>query len=115
MEQLEETKNKIEVLLDWVSNIGKGKEMDVMAKDNGNMPVQGKITEREDDPNGNALDTTDNTSQWSGEDIKELDIDQQYERLKVSRRVQLLNYVLLSSVELNCRDFKKLRNKIHNV
>ncbi|GAA6101617.1 dystonin-like [Tachysurus ichikawai] len=79
VEQLEETKNKIEVLLDWVSNIGKETEM---AKENGNMPVEGKITGVEDDPNGNALDATDNTSQWSGEDNKELDMDQQYERLK---------------------------------
>lgn len=103
MEQLEETKNKIEVLLDWVSNIGKEKEMGGMAKENGNMPVEGKITGREDDPNGNALDTTDNTSPLSGEDTKELDIDQQYEMLKVSRRVQLLNHVLVSSIELNQR------------
>ncbi|MCJ8730922.1 hypothetical protein PDJAM_G00189710 [Pangasius djambal] len=82
VEQLEETKNKIEVLLDWVSNIGKEKEMEGTAKENGNMPAEGKITGREDDPNGNALDSTDNTSRWSGEDTKELDIDQQYERLK---------------------------------
>ncbi|KAK3573639.1 hypothetical protein QTP86_029971 [Hemibagrus guttatus] len=82
VEQLEETKNKIEVLLDWVSNIGKEKEMEGMAKENGNMPVEGKIKGMEDDPNGNALDATDNTSQWSGEDTKELDIDEQYERLK---------------------------------
>ncbi|XP_060781397.1 dystonin isoform X6 [Neoarius graeffei] len=82
VEQLEETKNKIEVLLEWVSNIGKEKEMGGMAKENGNLPVEGKLTGREDDPNGNALDTTDNTSQWSGEDTKELDIDQQYEKLK---------------------------------
>lgn len=105
MEQLEETKNKIEVLLDWVSNIGKEKEMEGMAKENGNMPVEGKITGREDDPNGNALDTTDNIPEWSGEDTEELDIDEQYERLKVSRRVQLLNHVVLGSVELNLRKF----------
>lgn len=103
MEQLEETKNKIEVLLDWVSNIGKETEM---AKENGNMPVEGKITGVEDDPNGNALDATDNTSQWSGEDNKELDMDQQYERLKVSRIFQLICHVLESS---------KVCNQIHNV
>ncbi|XP_047667970.1 dystonin isoform X24 [Tachysurus fulvidraco] len=83
VEQLEETKNKIEVLLDWVSNIGKETEM---AKENGNMPVEGKRTGVEDDPNGNALDATDNTSQWSGEDNKELDMDQQYERLKAHHK-----------------------------
>ncbi|KAM9476477.1 dystonin isoform 13-T13 [Clarias gariepinus] len=78
VEQLEETKNKIEVLLDWVSNIGK----EGMVKENGNIPIKGKMTGQEDDPNGNAMDTTDNASQWSGGDTKELDIDQQYERLK---------------------------------
>lgn len=78
MEKLEETKNKIGDLLDWVSNIGKEKEM---AKENGNVPVEG----REDDPNGNALDTTDNTSKWPGEDTE--GISKQYERLKVSREV----------------------------
>ncbi|KAF4090023.1 hypothetical protein AMELA_G00044950, partial [Ameiurus melas] len=82
VEQLEETKNKIEVLLDWVSNIGKEKEMEGMAKENGNMPVEGEKTGREDDPNGNALDTTDITREWSGEDTEELDIDEQYERIK---------------------------------
>ncbi|KAG7334350.1 hypothetical protein KOW79_002757 [Hemibagrus wyckioides] len=86
VEQLEETKNKIEVLLDWVSNIGKEKEMGGMAKENGNMPVEGKITGMEDDPNGNALDVTDNTSQWTGEDTKELGIDEQYERLKAQHQ-----------------------------
>lgn len=90
MEQLEETKNKIEDLLDWVSNIGKEKEMEGIAKENGNMPVEGKITGREDDPNGNAQDTTDNTSQRPGEDTKELDIDQQYEKLKVSTKSSCL-------------------------
>lgn len=99
MEQLEETKNKIEVLLDWVSNIGKEKEMGGMAKENGNMPVEEKITGMEDDPNGNALDVTDNTSQWTGEDTKELGIDEQYERLKVSRTIQLIRHVLVSSTE----------------
>lgn len=84
--------------MDWVSNIGKEKEMEGMAKENGNMSVDGKISGREDDPNGNALNTTENTSQWSGVDTKELDIDQQYERLKVGTRVLLLKYVLVSSI-----------------
>lgn len=106
VEQLEETKNKIEVLLEWVSNIGKEKEMGGMAKENGNLPVEGKLTGREDDPNGNALDTTDNTSQWSGEDTKELDIDQQYEKLKVSR--SLRNHVSVSS---NSERFREITVK----
>uniref|UniRef100_A0A9J7Z2G7 Dystonin n=1 Tax=Cyprinus carpio carpio TaxID=630221 RepID=A0A9J7Z2G7_CYPCA len=70
VEQLEESKTKIEGLLDWISNIGKEKEMggiqkDQLVKQNGNMPeytsMEGIIGE-EDDPNGNALDSTDNTS-----------------------------------------------------
>ncbi|XP_062851947.1 dystonin isoform X3 [Trichomycterus rosablanca] len=92
VEQLEQTKNKIEVLLDWVSNIGKEKEMggmqkDQLTKENGNVPVEStekRLVGVEDDPNGNAVDTTDNSPDWSreSEDRKELDIDQQYERVK---------------------------------
>lgn len=95
MEQLEESKNKIEGLLDWISNIGKEKEMggmqeDQMAKQNGNMAVETpakKMIVQEDDPNGNEVDSTDNTPEWStrSDDSKELDLDQQYERVKVSR------------------------------
>uniref|UniRef100_A0A671KP02 Dystonin n=1 Tax=Sinocyclocheilus anshuiensis TaxID=1608454 RepID=A0A671KP02_9TELE len=70
VEQLEESKTKIEGLLDWISNVGKEKEMggiqkDQMVKQNGNMPENTsvkRIIGEEDDPNGNALDTTDNTS-----------------------------------------------------
>uniref|UniRef100_A0A8C2DBA5 Dystonin n=1 Tax=Cyprinus carpio TaxID=7962 RepID=A0A8C2DBA5_CYPCA len=53
VEQLEESKTKIEGLLDWISNVGKEKEMG---------GIQKEIIGEEDDPNGNALDTTDNTS-----------------------------------------------------
>lgn len=114
MEQLEETKNKIEVLLDWVSNIGKEKEMEGIARENGNMPVEGKLTGRDlDDPNGNALDTTDNTSRWSDEETKELDIDQQYERLKVSGSAQLLKHKHHRIKFQGFSDFQ--RNKIHNI
>lgn len=94
VEQLEESKTKIEGLLGWISNIGKEKEMggiqkDQMVKQNGNMPeytsMKGIIGE-EDDPNGNALDTTDNTSLHAGEkqDGKDLDLDQQFNRVQVS-------------------------------
>lgn len=114
MEQLEETKNKIEVLLDWVSNVGKEKEMEGIARENGNMPVERKLTGRDlDDPNGNALDTTDNTSQWSDEETKELDIDQQYERLKVSGSAQLLKHKHPRIKFQRFSDFQ--RNKIHNI
>uniref|UniRef100_A0A673MBT5 Dystonin n=1 Tax=Sinocyclocheilus rhinocerous TaxID=307959 RepID=A0A673MBT5_9TELE len=92
VEQLEESKTKIEGLLGWISNIGKEKEMggiqkDQMVKQNGNMPeytsMKGIIGE-EDDPNGNALDTTDNTSLHAGEkqDGKDLDLDQQFNRVQ---------------------------------
>ncbi|KAL7877335.1 hypothetical protein SRHO_G00039780 [Serrasalmus rhombeus] len=92
VEQLEESKNKIEGLLDWISNIGKEKEMGGMQKDqvskqNGNMAIdtQGKrLIGHNDDPNGNELDSTDNSPEWSGEseDSRELDLNQQYEKVK---------------------------------
>uniref|UniRef100_A0A671KRR7 Dystonin n=1 Tax=Sinocyclocheilus anshuiensis TaxID=1608454 RepID=A0A671KRR7_9TELE len=92
VEQLEESKTKIEGLLDWISNVGKEKEMggiqkDQMVKQNGNMPENTsvkRIIGEEDDPNGNALDTTDNTSLRTGEkqDGKNLDLDQQFNRVQ---------------------------------
>ncbi|XP_059374124.1 dystonin-like isoform X2 [Carassius carassius] len=92
VEQLEESKTKIEGLLDWISNVGKEKEMggiqkDQMVKQNGNMPENTsmkRIIGEEDDPNGNAFDTTDNTSLCTGEkqDGKNLDLDQQFNRVK---------------------------------
>ncbi|XP_066534474.1 dystonin [Hoplias malabaricus] len=92
VEQLEESKNKIEGLLDWISNIGKEKEMggtqkDPIAKQNGNLAVESltkRVNGEEDDPNGNELDSTDNSPEWSGEseDSKKQDLDQQYERVK---------------------------------
>uniref|UniRef100_A0A9J7XC50 Dystonin n=1 Tax=Cyprinus carpio carpio TaxID=630221 RepID=A0A9J7XC50_CYPCA len=76
VEQLEESKTKIEGLLDWISNVGKEKEMG---------GIQKEIIGEEDDPNGNALDTTDNTSLRTGEkqDGKNLDLDQQFNRVQV--------------------------------
>ncbi|XP_073776575.1 dystonin isoform X31 [Danio rerio] len=87
VEQLEESKTKIEGLLGWISNIGKEKEMGGMQKENGNMPEftpMKSIMEEGDDPNGNALDTTDNTGPRSAEkqDGKALDLDQQYNRVQ---------------------------------
>ncbi|KAK1791418.1 hypothetical protein P4O66_013425, partial [Electrophorus voltai] len=90
VEQLEESKNKIEVLLDWISNIGKEKEMGEMQKDQltkQNRNIQADTPEKiiigqEEDPNGNAMDTTDNSPEFTGEskDSKGLDLDQQYDR-----------------------------------
>ncbi|XP_059422809.1 dystonin-like [Carassius carassius] len=100
VEQLEESKTKIESLLGWISNIGKEKEMggiqkDQMVKQNGNMPentsMKGIIGE-EDDPNGNALDTTDNTSLHVGEKQvgKDLDLDQQFNMVQ-ARHQEILS------------------------
>uniref|UniRef100_A0A4W4F3J8 Dystonin n=1 Tax=Electrophorus electricus TaxID=8005 RepID=A0A4W4F3J8_ELEEL len=92
VEQLEESKNKIEVLLDWISNIGKEREMGEMQKDQltkQNRNIQADTPEKiiigqEEDPNGNAMDTTDNSPEFTGEskDSKGLDLDQQYDRVK---------------------------------
>ncbi|XP_039546384.1 dystonin isoform X5 [Pimephales promelas] len=92
VEQLEESKTKIEGLLGWISNIGKEKEMggiqkDQTGKQNGNMPEYTsvkRIIGEGDDPNGNALDATDNTSLHTGkkQDGKVLDLDQQYDRVQ---------------------------------
>ncbi|XP_048061846.1 dystonin isoform X4 [Megalobrama amblycephala] len=96
VEQLEESKTKIEGLLDWISNIGKEKEMggiqkDQTGKQNGNMPEDTsmkRIIGEGDDPNGNALDATDNTSVLTGkkQDGKALDLDQQYDRVQAHHK-----------------------------
>uniref|UniRef100_A0AAQ5XWL7 Dystonin n=1 Tax=Amphiprion ocellaris TaxID=80972 RepID=A0AAQ5XWL7_AMPOC len=68
VERLEESKNKIEGLLDWISNIGNENnssldQTDHLSKENGNLPeetsAKGLIGE-EDDANGNAFQTTEN-------------------------------------------------------
>ncbi|XP_051506822.1 dystonin-like [Myxocyprinus asiaticus] len=91
VEQLEKSKNKIEGLLDWISNVGKEKEMGEIQKDqtikqNGNLPENTsvkRIIREGDDPNGNALDSTDSTPLHTAEeqDSKSLDLDQQYDRI----------------------------------
>ncbi|XP_052330106.1 dystonin-like isoform X21 [Oncorhynchus keta] len=96
VEQFEESKNKIEGLLDWINNIGNEKGMGVdqtdhMGKQNGNMPLPSKTSAKnilgeDDDPNGNngnALQTTDNdTGRQATEKTPELDLDKQYDRVK---------------------------------
>ncbi|XP_064173955.1 dystonin isoform X26 [Anguilla rostrata] len=92
VEQLEESKNKIEGLLDWISNIGKDREKesdptDRTSSQNGNGPLdtspQG-IVGGQDDNNGNSLSTLDNISAVDGnsKDTHELDLDEQYNRIK---------------------------------
>lgn len=94
MEQLEESKNKIEGLLDWISNIGKEREKESNHIDqrgqNGNglmdTSPQGIMGE-EDDNNGNLLPTLDNICavDGKGKDTHELDLDEQYNRIKVNQ------------------------------
>uniref|UniRef100_A0A674EWB0 Dystonin n=1 Tax=Salmo trutta TaxID=8032 RepID=A0A674EWB0_SALTR len=104
VEQLEESKNKIEGLLDWINNIGNEKGMGVdqtdhMGKQNGNMPLPSETSAKnilgeDDDPNGNngnALQTTDNdTGRQATEKTAKLDLDKQYERVK-ARHQEILS------------------------
>lgn len=93
VERLEESKNKIEGLLDWISNIGSEKESgldqtDHISKENGNLPeetsAKGLMGEN-DDANGNALQSTGNDfgREARGESDASLDLDKQYDRVKV--------------------------------
>uniref|UniRef100_A0A669BFU3 Dystonin n=1 Tax=Oreochromis niloticus TaxID=8128 RepID=A0A669BFU3_ORENI len=92
VEQLEESKSKIEGLLDWISNVGnKNKssldQTDHVSQENGNLPeepsAKGLITE-DDDANGNALQTTDKDfgRETNGENNESPNLDKQYQRLK---------------------------------
>ncbi|XP_058507341.1 dystonin isoform X8 [Solea solea] len=92
VERLEESKNKIEGLLDWISNIGSEKESslnqsDPLSNENGNLPEQtstkGLIGEN-DDANGNALETTENDSgrETQGNKNASMDLNKQYDRVK---------------------------------
>ncbi|XP_036402094.1 LOW QUALITY PROTEIN: dystonin [Megalops cyprinoides] len=90
VEQLEESKNKIEGLLDWISNIGKDKEKernhkDPIARQNGNLPLENSsrnILGEEDDANGNTLQESVTTVDGKAKDTHELDLDEQYDRVK---------------------------------
>ncbi|KAM7408864.1 hypothetical protein PAMA_002539 [Pampus argenteus] len=88
VEQLEESKNKIEGLLDWISNIGNEnesslEETDHISKENGNLPeeksAKGLIGE-DDDANGNALQTTESDSGRKNDACP--DLDEQCDKLK---------------------------------
>ncbi|XP_055745840.1 dystonin-like isoform X11 [Salvelinus fontinalis] len=104
VEQLEESKNKIEGLLDWINNMGNEKEMggeqtDHMGIQNGNMPLHSETSAKnilgeDDDPNGNngnAFQTTDNDTegQATGK-TPELDLEKQYDRVK-ARHQEILS------------------------
>uniref|UniRef100_A0A3Q3IQ51 Dystonin n=1 Tax=Monopterus albus TaxID=43700 RepID=A0A3Q3IQ51_MONAL len=91
VERLEESKNKIEGLLDWISNIGNENKSglhqnDRISKENGNLPEETSAKEligEDDDANGNALQTTENDSCKSkSKNDASLDLDKQYDRVK---------------------------------
>ncbi|XP_029926299.1 dystonin isoform X3 [Myripristis murdjan] len=99
-EQLEESKNKIEGLLDWISNIGNENETDFahtghISKENGNLPeetsAKGVIGE-DDDANGNALQTPENDSvtESGGKNSSSSDLNKQYDRVK-ARHQEILS------------------------
>ncbi|XP_026044886.1 dystonin isoform X23 [Astatotilapia calliptera] len=92
VEQLEESKSKIEGLLDWISNVGnKNKssldQTDHVSQENGNLPeepsAKGLITD-DDNANGNALQATEKDfgRETSGEDNESPNLDKQYQGLK---------------------------------
>ncbi|KAM9809958.1 dystonin isoform 18-T18 [Syngnathus typhle] len=88
VEHLEESKNKIESLLGWISNIGDQNERsidetDLISKDNGNLPeetLDKSRKEKKDDANGNNLLRSE--SDFDGQSDACMDIDKQYERVK---------------------------------
>ncbi|KAM9365281.1 dystonin [Pholidichthys leucotaenia] len=92
VEQLEESKSKIEGLLGWISNIGNENksgvdQTDHISQENGNLPEETsaeRLTGEDDDANGNALQTTENDSgrETSDKSDASLDLDKQYDRLK---------------------------------
>ncbi|XP_070833540.1 dystonin [Chaetodon trifascialis] len=100
VERLEESKNKIEGLLDWISNIGNENESsldqtDHTSKENGNLPdetsAKGLIAE-DDDANGNTLQTTEKDfgRETSGKNDASLDLDRQYDMVK-ARHQEILS------------------------
>ncbi|XP_026209863.1 dystonin isoform X2 [Anabas testudineus] len=100
VERLEESKNKIEGLLDWISNIGNENksnvdETDHISKENGNLTeetsAKGLMGEN-DDANGNALQITEKDfgRESSGKNDASLDLDKQYARVK-ARHQEILS------------------------
>ncbi|KAM7385703.1 hypothetical protein PAMP_001765 [Pampus punctatissimus] len=88
VERLEESKNKIEGLLDWISNIGNEnesglEETDHISKENGNLPEEKSakgLIGGDDDANGNALQTTESDSGRKNDACP--DLDEQCDKLK---------------------------------
>ncbi|XP_077351597.1 dystonin isoform X4 [Festucalex cinctus] len=96
VERLEESKNKIEGLLEWISNIGDANgrrmdETDLISKENGNLPEEtlDKLRKGEkDDANGNNLHRSE--SGLNGQSDACMDVDKQYERVK-ARHQEILS------------------------
>ncbi|KAL6101743.1 dst [Pungitius sinensis] len=92
VERLEESKNKIEGLLDWISNIGNENksgldQTDHISKENGNLPEETSATGligADDDANGNAVRAIENDfgRETSGKNDALLQLDKQYDRVK---------------------------------
>lgn len=93
VERLEESKNKIEGLLDWISNIGNENtssldQTDHISKENGNLPEETSakgLIGKDDDANGNSLQTPEKDfgRETKGENTPSVDLDKQYDRVKV--------------------------------
>ncbi|XP_034041193.1 dystonin [Thalassophryne amazonica] len=92
-EQLQESKNKIEGLLDWISNMGNEKgngfdKTDHNNKENGNLPnesAQEQMGEDDDDDaNGNTSQSSENNlgRETTTENSPSVDLDKQFERVK---------------------------------
>ncbi|XP_017268354.1 dystonin isoform X5 [Kryptolebias marmoratus] len=100
VERLEESKNKIEGLLDWISNIGNENmsgldQTDHISKENGNLPEETSakgLIGKDDDANGNALQTPgkDFVRDNKEENTASLDLDKQYDRVK-ARHQEILS------------------------
>ncbi|XP_076019188.1 dystonin isoform X10 [Genypterus blacodes] len=98
VERLEESKNKIEGLLGWISNIGNesgAEQTGHISKENGNMPEETSATGLigdDDDPNGNAMQTTESDfgRGASGKESPPLGLDQQHDRIK-ARHQEILS------------------------
>ncbi|XP_068423332.1 dystonin isoform X15 [Clinocottus analis] len=100
VERLEESKNKIEGLLDWISNIGNENQSgldqtDHISKENGNLPEDTSATGlmgADDDANGNALQATENEfgRETSGKNDASLQLDKQHDRVK-ARHQEILS------------------------
>ncbi|XP_077960933.1 dystonin isoform X8 [Gasterosteus aculeatus] len=100
VERLEESKNKIEGLLDWISNIGNENksgldQTDHISKENGNLPEEtsaARLIGADDDANGNALRAIENDfgRETSGKNDASLQLDKQYDRVK-ARHQEILS------------------------